>query len=82
MRFSIVWSDPGVPGVADVVVGEGDVVDAGVDEAVDQLGSAEKIVLLVCQLNRFGAGFSKLAMAMSAPLMSSRIAPAVAGPLA
>jgi hypothetical protein len=38
-------------------------------------GSAEKTVPLVCQLKRFGAGFSRLAMAMSAPVMSSRTAP-------
>ena len=38
-------------------------------------GSAEKTVPLVCQRTRFGAGFSKLAMARSAPLISSRIAP-------
>ena len=38
-------------------------------------GSAEKTVPLVCQRTRFGAGFSKLAIAMSAPLISSRIAP-------
>ena len=40
-------------------------------------GSAEKTVLLLCQLKLSGAGFSKLAMAMSAPLIRSRNAPAL-----
>ena len=34
------------------------------------VGSAVKTVFDVCQVNRFGAGFSKFAIAMSAPEMS------------
>ena len=75
--FVIVWRMPGAAGVADVVVGERDVVDAGVRQAVDEGGSAEKTVPLVWQLGLSGAGFSKLAMAMSAPSMRSRTAPAL-----
>ena len=41
------------------------------------LGSAEKTVPEVCQRTRSGAGFSKFAMAMSAPSISLRIAPAL-----
>ena len=44
-------------------------------------GSAEKTVPLVCHLGSFGAGFSKLAMAMSAPLISGAERTGVAGPL-
>ena len=40
------------------------------------LGSAEKTVPDVWYLGLSGAGFSKLATAMSAPLMSARTAPA------
>ena len=38
-------------------------------------GSAEKIVPLLCHRKVFGAGFSKLARAISAPLIRSRTAP-------
>ena len=40
-------------------------------------GLAEKTVFLVCHFQLFGAGFSKLATAMSAPLMTARTAPAL-----
>ena len=40
-------------------------------------GSAVKTVPLVCHRNRFGAGFSKFAIAMSAPEMRSRTAPSL-----
>ena len=43
-------------------------------------GSAEKIVPLLCHRKVFGAGFSKLARAMSAPLIRSRTRALVAGP--
>jgi hypothetical protein len=36
-----------------------------------------KTVFALCQVKRFGAGFSKFAIAMSAPEMTSRTAPAL-----
>ena len=61
--------------VADVVVGGAHDVEARRLMPSMRAGSAEKIVPLRCHVNLFGAGFSKLASAMSAPLMRSRTAP-------
>ena len=78
VTFADRLEEAGRAGIADVVVGERDVVDPGVGQAVDE----PRVGREVWSPRRgsagcSGAGFSKLAMAMSAPSMRSRTTPAL-----
>ena len=77
-RFVDRLEDPEAAGIADVVVGQRDPVDAGVLERPRcRRGWPRRPSPTRGTAKSFGAGFSKLAMATSAPLNRSRTAPAL-----
>ena len=74
-RFRIVWSIPVRPASPMWLLASDTQSRPASTSPLMYLGLAEKTVPLPWKRKAFGAGFSKLAIAMSAPLMRSRTAP-------